>query len=171
MLLCLFEARCGFTFLPMASDVSWLLFIMSHTRLVALISADSGTAVMALFWRYKYFTREGMVGMAVRPRPSQYMAMGKVGGQSHSSGHAPPVVSACREARRLYSQAKGSRSWERESGSRADKRKTIATRMVTVRQIFTVETKTERQGNEIQYKNEAAHKMTITLFMRLLSDF
>lgn len=91
------ETRCGFTFSPMASDVSWLWCIMSHTRLVALTRAESGTAVMALFWRYKYFTREGMVGMTVRPRPSQYMATGKEGGQSHSSGHAPPAVSACRE--------------------------------------------------------------------------
>lgn len=97
MCLDLTKTRCSFTFLPMASDVSWLWCIMSHTRLVALIRAESGTAVMALFWRYKYLIREGMVGMAVRPRPSQYMATGKVGGQSHTSGHAPPEVSACSE--------------------------------------------------------------------------
>lgn len=95
--LCVTETRCRLTFLPMASDVSWLWCIMSHTRLVALARVESGMAVIALFWRYAYFTREGMVGMVDRPRPSQYMAIGKVGGQSHSSGHAPPAVSACRE--------------------------------------------------------------------------
>lgn len=60
--------------------------------------AESGTAVMALFWRYRYLILEGMDGMAVRPRLSQYMATGNEGGQSHSAGQSPPVESACREA-------------------------------------------------------------------------
>lgn len=153
----------------MASDVSWLWCIISHSRLVAFTRAESDTAVMALFWRYKYFTREGMVGMTVRPRPSQYMATGKEGGQSHSSGH-PPVVSACREPNLWlwgpYSQAKGSCPWEQESGSRADKRKTITTRMVTVIQIFTVIKRDKQRDKSITFKieNELIHKSTKIFF-------
>lgn len=65
--------------------------------MVALLKADLGRAVMALFCRYRYLMVEGMDGIAVRPRPSQYMATGKVGGQSHSSGQASRVEFACRE--------------------------------------------------------------------------
>lgn len=147
------EMRRRFTFLPMASDVSWLWCIISHTRLVALTKAESGTAVMALFWRYKYLTWEGMVGIAVRPRPSQYMATGKVGGQSHSEGHSTPVVTACRELRWPYSQAKGSRPWERESGSRADKRKTITRRMVTVTKINSFIWEREKKRHVLKFKS------------------
>lgn len=70
---------------------------MTQTRLVELAKVESGRAVISLCCRYRYFILEGTVGMAVSPRPSQYIAMGKEGGQSHSSGHSPPVVSANRE--------------------------------------------------------------------------
>lgn len=125
------------TSLPMASDVSWLWCSKSHTKLVALTRAESGRAEMALFWRYRYFMREGMDGIAVRPRASQYIATGNVGGQSHSSGQAPPAVSACREPTycaclwRWNTQPRRSHPWERQSGSRADRRITVSRRIFT----------------------------------------
>lgn len=113
-----------------------------------------------------------MVGMAVRPRPSQYMATGKEGGQSHLSGHSHPVVCACRDSnsdpwlRRPYSQAKGSRPWERENGSRADKRKTITTRMAAVTQIFTVIYQRQRQRHKaMQFKIEIKYWDNITIMI------